>query len=253
MLKVTTYFATNAPKEATKGEIMKVFAKHGKVIDVYTGTKLGRNGQHYAFIRFTGVEDASEMERRMSGTTIRGRTLTVNIAKHERKAPPPAMANSTWKRKTVMNQNKFGGSGMRDHRTFAEVMNPNKGRGNTSLFGEAKTLDHLGHMPKLLTSGKKMQMTIKYIGGMNVLLEFGSSLDAKAFLTDGDRWKDHLRWLQWGEHTNYRHGRVAWIRLVGLPLNLWGERNFKAITKKFGKTIAPFDKINHRVCYGSGS
>ncbi|KAL4567502.1 hypothetical protein LXL04_023087 [Taraxacum kok-saghyz] len=32
-----------------------------------------------------------------------------------------------------------------------------------------------------------------------------------------------------------------------MPLNLWGERNFEEVTRHFGKTIAPFDEILHRV------
>ncbi|KAL4582826.1 hypothetical protein LXL04_007387 [Taraxacum kok-saghyz] len=249
---VTTYFVSNASKETTKGEMKKVFAKFGKLIDVYMGTKVGRNGQHYAFIRFVVVEDAGELERRMNGTNIRGRKLEVNIAKHERKAPPPPLLNTTRNPKPVLfpnsNQSRQGNSSLRDHRTFAEMEEETwHWLWKTSLIGKAKSLEHLGHMPKLLKSGKKIQMSIKYIGGLNVLIEFGCSMEAKEFLANGDRWKEYLRWLQWGEHTNHWHGRIAWIRIVGLPMNLWGERNFDAITKAFGRTIAPFDKFKTRV------
>ncbi|KAL4592631.1 hypothetical protein LXL04_005634 [Taraxacum kok-saghyz] len=40
---------------------------------------------------------------------------------------------------------------------------------------------------------------------------------------------------------------MAWIRIVGLPLSLWGVNNFEAITRSFGRTISPFDEIDHRV------
>ncbi|KAL4556006.1 hypothetical protein LXL04_038641 [Taraxacum kok-saghyz] len=125
---VSTFFVSNTSKETTKGEMKKVFAKFGKLIDVYMGTKVGRNGQHYAFIRFIGVEDVGELERRMNDTNIRGRKVEVNITKHERKAPPPPpLLNTTRNMKPVPspnpNQCRQGNSTLRDHRTFAQVMN----------------------------------------------------------------------------------------------------------------------------------
>lgn len=83
--ETTTFFVTNVPMEATKGEMQKTFEKHGKLTDVYMGQKVGKNGKHYAFIRYRGVTNAKELERKLDGAKIRGRILAVNIALHERK------------------------------------------------------------------------------------------------------------------------------------------------------------------------
>ncbi|KAI3505245.1 hypothetical protein L1887_27253 [Cichorium endivia] len=50
-----------------------------------------------------------------------------------------------------------------------------------------------------------------------------------------------------GEQAEPRFDRVAWIQIVGLPLHLWGEKNFSAITSIVGITIAHFDEIYSRV------
>ncbi|KAL4564841.1 hypothetical protein LXL04_028913 [Taraxacum kok-saghyz] len=192
------------------------------------GTKTGRNGQHYAFIRFTRVDDTEELERRMNEVTIRGKALVVNIAKHDRKAPQltPTL-NTGWKKTTKQNQNNQGRASMRDYRTFADVMKTSNAQVKTiptptypptSSSPEQHTQYQLLRKMKPGT-GKEAKMSIKYIGGLNVLIEFRASIHAKEFLADGGRWKDHIRWLQWGKHRN---------------IGMW-------------KTIAPFDKINHRV------
>ncbi|KAL4556405.1 hypothetical protein LXL04_039056 [Taraxacum kok-saghyz] len=80
----------------------------------------------------------------------------------------------------------------------------------TSLIEVALSLDHLGHLPKNIGAKKGTGIEIKYLGGLHVLLEFGSSVEAKQF----------------GDDT---------------------ARNFAAITKQFRETIAPFNELSHRV------
>ncbi|KAL4592613.1 hypothetical protein LXL04_005614 [Taraxacum kok-saghyz] len=79
------------------------------------------------------------------------------------------------------------------------------------------------------------------------MLEFGDSVSAREFKENKDRWRQYMQWVDDGEHVNIGTDRIAWIRIVGLPLNLWGQKNFAAITKEFGETIEPFDEISRRV------
>ncbi|CAI9269380.1 unnamed protein product [Lactuca saligna] len=80
-----------------------------------------------------------------------------------------------------------------------------------------------------------------------VLLLFDHSVAAKEFMEQEYRWKEHLKWVRWGDKVETHGDRVAWIRILGLPLRLWGQRNFQTITGGFGKIIAPFEDIPHRV------
>nr|KAJ0203968.1 hypothetical protein LSAT_V11C500292530 [Lactuca sativa] len=90
-------------------------------------------------------------------------------------------------------------------------------------------------------------MEIKYIGGLRVLILFDHSVAAKEFMENRCRWKDHMKWLRSGEKAETHAERVAWIRITGLPLHLWGQSNFELITSAYGKTIAPFKDIPHRI------
>lgn len=144
--------------------------------------------------------------------------------------------------------------GYRDHKSFVEVTNPDKSRHQatfgshdlfspppppivlrpdlgeynlwrkTSLICEARSLSHLRHLPKLLLIKEEPSFEVKYIGGLNVLLDFGCSNSARQFMENEDRWKDNLKWVRWRDKSDLSMDRVAWIRIVGLPHNLWGRR-----------------------------
>ncbi|KAL4580478.1 hypothetical protein LXL04_016672 [Taraxacum kok-saghyz] len=176
--KEVTYFVTNIPKEATKREFQKTFGRFGRLSDVYMGLNTGKDGQHYVFIRFLGVQDTREMETKLDGTILRGKRLAVNISKHDRR---PLQANVGWK------------------------------------------LPPCKPIPRPPTGG------------------------AKNFWEDSGRWKSSLTQLCWADTANIDTRRVAWVRIVGLPIRLWGQKNFTAITKQFGETIAPFDGLANRV------
>lgn len=178
----TTYFATNVPKEAKKGELWKIFGKYGKLSDIYMGQKLGKNKKYYAFIRYRGVGNVKELERRLDGVKVGEHILAVNIALHERKIPVSNQTQGEQYRRsnverTAMPQNHGikTRSTLKDHRSYADILksvnvaqtdppeplipvpvilHPEPATRSwlrkISLVGEAASLDHLGNLPKLL-------------------------------------------------------------------------------------------------------
>ncbi|CAH1433860.1 unnamed protein product [Lactuca virosa] len=228
------------------------YAGFGRLSDVYMANNRAKNGEYFAFIRFLGVEHAKMLERQLDGQTLRGRTLAVNLSLHERKEPTGRSNRN----------NSNGGRGnhvtpavnkparhtartsLRDNRSYADLMKPvptpslvthppgpplpttitlyhelvtQSWLRKTTLVGEAVSLDHLRHLPKLLLAKGETGIEIKYLGGLM------------------------------GDKTETYFERVAWIRIVGLPLQLWGEHNFNAISRNFGRTIAPYNDLPNRV------
>ncbi|CAH1420761.1 unnamed protein product [Lactuca virosa] len=115
------------------------------------------------------------------------------------------------------------------------------------LTREVKTLDHLGHLPALISIHSEVGAKVKYAGGMKAIIEFDSSTLAKNFLNNENNWRGIFNYLKYGEDDEYNFERVACIRIVGLPIRLWCEENFSAIVHKFGKIIVPFDHIEDRL------
>ncbi|CAI9286938.1 unnamed protein product [Lactuca saligna] len=148
-----------------------------------------------------------ELEKRLNGVKLRGETIKVNLALDKKGSAKP----------------------------------PNL------PVAEVTSLDHLGHLPKLILAKGETDIKIKYISGLKVLIIFDHSRCTKEFKEDDNRWKEHLKWLSWADKIETHAEGVAWIKIVGPPLFLWGQPNFEKITKTLGKIIALFDDIPNRL------
>ncbi|CAH1450968.1 unnamed protein product [Lactuca virosa] len=270
---ITSYFVSNIPNGTTKEEFRRIFKTFGTLSDVYFGGRKGKNGKNFGFIRFENVTDKKLLESKLNGIICRNYKLEINIARHERteKLQPPSGVRR-WSRTHVPIPVKVRG-GFTGEKSYAEalsggdkvkillknlppnlapvrlVINENMVRWlkGSTLIGEVKSLDHLGHLPALLSIHCDMDMKVKYAGGMKAILEFGSSSKAKDFLSNEKNWKDIFNSIKLGGENDYKFDRVANVRIVGLPIRLWSEPNFSAIVEKFGKIIIPFDHIGDRM------
>ncbi|CAH1442453.1 unnamed protein product [Lactuca virosa] len=118
----------------------------------------------------------------------------------------------------------------------------------STLIGEAHSLDHIGSLPATIL----ISDNTKYLGGLNIAIHFGSSVEAKDFLEDENRWRDWFRWMVKSDQQELRYERIAWLKIIGLPLKLWDEENFNLIASRFGRVINPFDGIGNRRDYSMG-
>ncbi|CAI9268261.1 unnamed protein product [Lactuca saligna] len=117
----------------------------------------------------------------------------------------------------------------------------------STLIGEAKSLELLGHMPTLISVHSEHRPSIKYLGGMLALISFDSTVAAREFQENEGNWKDTFKWMKMGSTAVTKSKRIIWIRIVGLPIRLWNNSNFSAIVGKFGKIVVPIDHITSRV------
>ncbi|KAI3523154.1 hypothetical protein L1887_01211 [Cichorium endivia] len=109
------------------------------------------------------------------------------------------------------------------------------------IIGEAHSLDHIGTFHSYLKGDTKT----KYLGGLFLALEFSCTVDAKNFLSNYSHCSDAFNWVKLGEY-DLQFERVAWLKIIGLPIPLWDEENFSKIVSSFGRVINPFDDIKHR-------
>lgn len=125
---VTNLFVTDIPNGVTKTEFKKIFYPFGRLSDVNFEGKRDRNGKNFGFIRFVGVSDVRELERKLNGTKCRNNSLEVNVER--RKRNPPAkqfQANKQVPFSSKVNVNGGGnpirnvGGSFKDGRSFADV------------------------------------------------------------------------------------------------------------------------------------
>lgn len=80
VIETTTFFVSNIQDGTTKGNLTTTFQIFGKIGDVYTAQKRDNKGANFAFVRFRGIENTSELEKSMNGITCGPNQIKVNIA-----------------------------------------------------------------------------------------------------------------------------------------------------------------------------
>ncbi|KAF5786990.1 hypothetical protein HanRHA438_Chr10g0460341 [Helianthus annuus] len=79
--------------------------------------------------------------------------------------------------------------------------------------------------------------SIHYIGGLTVLLNFRNTEEASVFLCKHDEWKDWFGQLDMWQGQSLPYDRIAWLKVLGVPLNLVEEEVFRRIGQEFGNVI----------------
>ncbi|CAI9262049.1 unnamed protein product [Lactuca saligna] len=184
------------------------------------------------------------MENQLNGTKCRDNYLKINVERHRRreaviKAAPeknPPLENLKVP-STVSNANR---GGFRDGRSFAKWL------ASKLLYGEAKSVHHLGHMKEIISIHYDEWIDVKYTGGLRVLLRFAHTESAQNFLLEEENWKEWFNCLTRDESHIVGFKRMAWIKVVGLPIKHWCEANFRIIIARYGQIMIPFDDYMHR-------
>ncbi|KAI3511765.1 hypothetical protein L1887_18923 [Cichorium endivia] len=94
-----------------------------KISDVYLARKKDARGKFFAFIRFEGVSNEKEPEKRLHGLKIHGNSLIVNITRYQRKENTVKAPFHPHRSHAQPTQDKLKGHGSStDHRSFADVV-----------------------------------------------------------------------------------------------------------------------------------
>ncbi|KAL4561276.1 hypothetical protein LXL04_033440 [Taraxacum kok-saghyz] len=232
---LTSFYVSNLHGGTARSELWGPCAKLGELRDVYVAGRKDRAGSFFAF----------EIE-------IRGKKITANCAKH-----PRAVVKKTTQRTEVPNVKAFRPVN-RGTRSFADVtkgiempiQNPeinldcvpeikNWSDGSV-LIGEVRSLDVLCNFPSLLGMEGFEVVDIKYLGGLQMSMKFRSVRAAGVFKANKGIWLKKFVWVDVFGKVRKSPGRIAWVKIVGIPSLAWDEANFAAIAGSFGRVLSPF-------------
>ncbi|KAK1432303.1 hypothetical protein QVD17_09198 [Tagetes erecta] len=108
---------------------------------------------------------------------------------------------------------------------------------HTTVVMEVKSLDILDQFDAICVRMGLSNPTLKYLGGMHVLVVFGSKEDACTFISDKDKWSPHADSVHlWDERFNTKD-RIAWLYIRGVPAGLWNQDTLELIANCYGKTV----------------
>jgi len=132
----TSYFFTNFSNDVFDRDLWKFFQRWGRVLDVFISRKLNKRNLRFGFVRFQGVVDEVDMERKLDSIWIGMWKLQANlirfcngeVSKNERFSKKgPVKTQNAWRPKA-------------NHRSFAQVVT-GEISGNPHLDSDVVQLD----------------------------------------------------------------------------------------------------------------
>ncbi|KAL7586077.1 hypothetical protein Lser_V15G41013 [Lactuca serriola] len=105
------------------------------------------------------------------------------------------------------------------------------------LTGEVISFHLLTNLSELLKKDGISPRDVFYAGGLKIILRFSVHLDASGCLMNEQAWSKWFKWLKVGFAEDVPFERMAWLKIVGLPINLRSEENVSLIAGKIGKVI----------------
>nr|GEY67132.1 glucose-methanol-choline oxidoreductase, FAD/NAD(P)-binding domain protein [Tanacetum cinerariifolium] len=105
-----------------------------------------------------------------------------------------------------------------------------------ALFGRVKEFAYLANLKMVLKNKGFDNITIKYMGGFWVLLEFNFEDSKKLFQSNMGAASWFTELIQASMDFNINE-RVAWVEIEGVPFKTWFVNTFRRIASKWGTLI----------------
>lgn len=122
--RISSFLFFGFPEEWGVPQLWRLFKNYGWIADVYLARRRLRNKERFGFVRYRGVSDEKDMEKRINGIKIYNKVLRVFVA-HNRGSGYIGRGdehrNTSAVRHNRGNECHAGREG-RDHRSFAEVV-----------------------------------------------------------------------------------------------------------------------------------
>ncbi|KAF5801533.1 putative nucleotide-binding alpha-beta plait domain superfamily, RNA-binding domain superfamily [Helianthus annuus] len=246
-----------------------VLRGHGDIYDIYIAKKRDKGGNRFGFVSFLDVKDKEEMVRNMQNLRLGEYKLSINVARFvfeegEIRDPPPRpkpVKESVLKQshtsnggrqvryeKTSTFSSKEALTGVRSNvadsskvlRLGEKTLVFNELCGRTILVRVGDFVLVSRFQRKLLDMGLG-EGVIRYLGGMQFLVTFKTpehAIMAKdELLGRSDEFVNVSIWD--GQEVEFE--RVAWVKILGLPIQLCDPEIFEEVASVFGKVV---QKVN---------
>ncbi|KAF5761678.1 putative RNA recognition motif domain, nucleotide-binding alpha-beta plait domain superfamily [Helianthus annuus] len=268
---ITNFFITNLPEGWTPWELKCGVASFGEVSGMFVAKKRDKDGRRFGFASFKDVKDKAELEKALKGIKLGGCKLSLNIARFfldngvggkpfDASVPKPYQVRYDSAR-------QFN---TRDFRSYSDVLGKGKVEGSAkeagcsasagslggrksvvvcdrtaafrdlwglAVVGKTVDLEMLVDLDRLLRIAKVGFSNIQYLGGLSILISFGNEIEAKKYLDSREVWGPWFSKLAAWEGQSMPFERVAWLRLLGVPLHLVVSEVIKMVGEEFGKVL----------------
>ncbi|KAF5758506.1 putative RNA recognition motif domain, nucleotide-binding alpha-beta plait domain superfamily [Helianthus annuus] len=264
----TTSFLSNLPNTCNRDSLWQAFGHFNNLEDAFVPFKKDRSGNKFGFLKLSNVKEPEECIDSLKKVRIDGAVVGVNIAKYNRdgsKVDPNNSGNRVFVFERlhglVQSSNlveAMPGPGIDQHRkkTYCSVVKASgvenmvtislppmnsvtkKSLEFKSLIGEVKDIDILNNLKVFLSGITEEGLNLKYLGGLKVLLCFNSPEEVEDF-----RYSKMELWEKWFSRLYLWEGippifeRIAWIKILGVPLSLWDHHVINKIGERCSRIL----------------
>ncbi|KAL4564207.1 hypothetical protein LXL04_028263 [Taraxacum kok-saghyz] len=264
--EIISFYVTNLPADVTVTTLRKAFHSYGKIVDVYIPGRKDKSGSFFAFVRFEGVQDTVSMVDNLNKVRCGNCIVKTNVARYERRRET-AKTSKSYTRPAITRQPQIFRQNAGTTRTWvsfvAAVSGPSDAPptaqpppppsqippvqlkpvnsmvscNNQCLIGEVKEFQMLSDIPKLLKIDGQTPARSYYTGGLKVILKFSCPTAAENYLQEEHKWNRWFKCMKSGFIEEVNQGRLAMVKIIGLPTHLRSEENVTAIASRFGKVL----------------
>ncbi|GJW01990.1 RNA-directed DNA polymerase, eukaryota [Tanacetum coccineum] len=262
----TSYYFTDIPTGWNETALWKLFAKYGRISDVYLAKKKSKDGKSFGFARFLNITNPPSFEKSLNSITIGTHRLTVNIARYQNGVANKLTTKPIPTHDAVKLPPKQPTTLPAYHRTFSNVVNtipthippppipthipppptpitihpcPDLiSKLSNSLIGELYSIDTLPNLSSIFDDNGFPDIRTKYLGGLSVLLELETKTPTSMLLKNSSVKSCFKTLNPW--NNKFKHeDRLVWLSIEGLPPHAWHEAAFSRIASSWGDIIVP--------------
>ncbi|KAJ0851033.1 putative RNA recognition motif domain, nucleotide-binding alpha-beta plait domain superfamily [Helianthus annuus] len=261
---VVRFFVNNLPDKCSSKDVGDLFSSFGDVMSVYEVRKRDKNGLRFGFVGFKGVRDRRQLELSLKDVKMGSFKLKVNVARFSVvNNVSPRQSEKSFNCSAGLNGDARPGGQAQGNRPFvpnplgtayrdsllgaskmsvpedlmvevSSFVKPEEDWFDRSLIARAANLQSLVKLDYLL---KDHKVSLKYVGGLYMLLIFDGSEEAVRFKEHNPGVKVWFSWLEVWKGQALPFERITWLKIMGVPLHLVNVEVFDSIGRLFGKVV----------------
>ncbi|KAL5187213.1 hypothetical protein HKD37_05G012931 [Glycine soja] len=252
---VKSFYFTRFPDDTAEEDLWQHFKKAGDVREIFIYKKRNRNGRKYGFVRFKGVEDKRQLERKLDNIIFGGLKMYVNLPKFGRvrdgKSQQGVEGRSYINQGEEENRDAYlrmkqGVSMDMKRGSYADVVRRNNLRAEQgySVNKEGNTGNRFDSIEDDILWEFDDNISPKYIGDDMILLLGLTDDKARQLMDDENEGGATMFHTLDKWHPGMRPGhRLTWVHCWSIPLIAWDMQQMKKVVAGIGDLVAVDDDV----------
>ncbi|KAI3515261.1 hypothetical protein L1887_14081 [Cichorium endivia] len=247
--KATTIYISDFLSEWVEADLWRFLQGYGMLVDIYIAAKRSKANSRFGFARLIKVDSVQEPVSCLNGAHCGYTKLKANLAKYERKK---VISRVGYYGNRFVEPNRVEEYGNTRRRSYVEepLSNPatkeirfttsdiSRRVARATLIGESESFEKLMNVKAFKEVEGNPSVDLRYVGGLNTLLEFEDEEIMTSFLRNGEHvWKHWFKTLTPWRQDMQLNKRVSSLLVYGVSLHAWCEEAFSNIAKIWGTVL----------------